>query len=765
MRRIRTTLAGRLGSGRSRLNLVFALLLAVGVAGLVGDVAGTAPAAPIERPALSYTGTWTLADLVRHADAGEVLVLTSAAVPSGAPVADARQPQLVPGLAAKTREGQWMSVVLSQTPAEAETALRALGYGRLLSAQAQADFISAAGRSAPASPFTVPLALAVMIAVAALLMVNAPGRAKPGGARWGSDGSRTFRTIVPGRPEQEPGAVVAFAPAVTFDDVAGCDEAKAELAEVVEFLRDPSRFTRLGARIPRGVLLYGPPGGGKTLLARACASSAGVAFTYASGSEFVEKFVGVGAKRVRGLFAQARAAGKGVIFIDEIDALARARGGGGEGGGHIEADQTLNALLTEMDGFTTTDDVIVLAATNRLDTLDPAILRPGRFTRKINVPQPDQEARAAILTVHARNKPLDASIDLGALARRTGGFSGAMLADLLNEAAIFAARRDAATISRADIDEGWAKVAVGVGRKRSMPPRERTIIAAHEAGHAICGRIHTTSSTIEKISLYRHGDALGYTASNPGDELLPDESALRANVIALMGGRAAESLLFREVTAGASDDLEKANRLAIAMVKRLGLGADPGSTGGATGRGRLGYLVTDERGGGLHGEQADVAARAIHAILDDAYATALDTLRANLDLLHRVGAYLVETEGMSGEEFAAICEGRLEPTPAALATWLVPEAKPRSLGEVSGVRPAAAPGLLHSARPAAPAAPRPDGPSPARATRPGWSLSSRIARSLRPAGAPVRAVASATLRAAAARIEELRPEAGSPVQD
>ena len=472
---------------------VFLILVGLGFAAIgVLGIPSTTAANPEPPPDVVYAETWTLPDLIRNAGAGEVVAVIepTAGDHSAKTGSDTTDP---PKLGARTIDGRWAKVQLAQTADQAIEALRALGYARFISPQASA------GQGI--GPATGPLAGALMMAAAAFVVVGSLMflvRRTRGTDEAAANGkATTFQTLAPAAPPRSPAEATNASPPVegspsippvTFDDVAGCDEAKGELLEVIDFLRSPERYRRLGARIPRGVLFWGPPGNGKTLLARAVAVQAGVAFTAAAGSDFVEKYVGVGAQRVRDLFRQARAAGKGVIFIDEIDALAKSRSSGGMN--NQEADQTLNALLTEMDGFNSTDTVVVLAATNRIDTLDPAILRPGRFGRKIHVSQPDLEARRAILAVHAKGKPLAADVVLDTLARRTGGFSGAMLADLLNEAAIFAARRDADEITLGDVEQGWTKVAVGVGRKRSMPLRERAIIAAHEAGHAICGRIH-----------------------------------------------------------------------------------------------------------------------------------------------------------------------------------------------------------------------------------------------------------------------------------
>ncbi|MFL5778367.1 MAG: AAA family ATPase, partial [Chloroflexota bacterium] len=437
---------------------------------------------------------------------------------------------------------------------------------------------------------------------------------------------------------------------------------------------------KLGARIPHGVMLYGPPGTGKTMLARAVAAEAGVPFHYASGSDFVEKFVGVGARRVRELFSGARKLGRGVVFIDEFDAIGRARGGPNS---HEEREQTLNQLLVELDGFSTTDELVVIAATNRLDILDPAVLRPGRFNRRIHVGLPDVAGRRAILGVHAAAKPLEAEVDLDSLARRTYGFSGAQLADLLNESAILAARRGGTTVAPVDVHAGWLKVAVGTSRRRSMDERERSIIAAHEIGHAICSRAHGEKRRVEEISLFAHGEALGVTVSSQEDNDLPSESDLRARLVALMGGRAAEELLFHEVTGGAGDDFDKANRLATHMVNRWGMGRDPEANGhGASGRGELGFLVASASGTMPSGVQS-AATRAVRAILDEAYETACHTLVEHMATLRRLAAYLVEHERLDGATFEALFDGRLD-VPAAAEEWRPEAARPRAWDEVAG---------------------------------------------------------------------------------
>ena len=520
----------------------------------------------------------------------------------------------------------------------------------------------------------VPLALLAVLAFFVLRMHRA--------GSTGRDSSSGFRTILPPAAD-DPTASASGDPGdarpICLTDVAGCDEAKLELTEVIEFLKAPERFRLLGAHIPRGVMLFGPPGTGKTMLARAVAAEAGVPFHYASGSEFVEKFVGVGARRVRELFAGARKLGRGVIFIDEFDAIGRSRGGPNS---HEEREQTLNQLLIELDGFTTSDEIVVIAATNRVDILDQAVLRPGRFNRKIHVGLPDVAGRRAILAVHAVRKPLATEVDLDALARRTYGFSGAQLSDLLNEAAIIAARRGAMTIAPADIHAGWLKVAVGTSRRRSMDERERSIIAAHEIGHAICGRVHGDKRKVEEISLFAHGDALGVTVSSQEDNDLPSESDLRARLVALMGGRAAEELLFHEVTGGAGDDFDKANRLATIMVTKWGMGRDPeAADGGTSGRGDLGFLVASSSGSMPSGVQA-ASTRAIRAILDEAYESAYRTLVEHVDTLRRLAAYLVEHERLDGETFNDLFEGRID-VPRATEEWRPTTSRPRAWDEVA----------------------------------------------------------------------------------
>jgi cell division protease FtsH len=431
--------------------------------------------------------------------------------------------------------------------------------------------------------------------------------------------------------------------------------------------------------VPRGILLYGPPGTGKTMLARAVATEAGVPFLHASGSDVVEQYVGVGARRVRDLFTHAKKLGKAVIFIDEFDAIGKARGGQNS---HEEREQTLNQLLVELDGFGTSGEIVVIAATNRLDILDEALLRPGRFSRKVHVGLPDVAGRLEIIKVHARGKPLAPEVDLDVLARKTYGFSGAQLADLLNEAAIMAARRGSATIDNDDMHGGWLKVAVGTGRRRSMNERDRAIIAAHEVGHAICGKVHGDSRRVEEISLFAHGDALGVTVSSQEDNDLPSESDLRARLIALMGGRAAEELLFHDVTPGAANDFEKATEIATSMVNRWGMGRDPKSTDVA-GRGAL-SLFAAKRNASLPSELQGAATRATAAILDQAYAAARETLIDHLDQLRKIGVYLVQEERIDGDTFDALYDGKIE-VPDADVEWRPAAARPREWSSIGAM--------------------------------------------------------------------------------
>jgi len=453
-------------------------------------------------------------------------------------------------------------------------------------------------------------------------------------------------------------------PKVTFADVAGADEAVAELQEIKEFLEAPAKFQAMGAKIPKGVLLYGPPGTGKTLLARAVAGEAGVPFFSISGSDFVEMFVGVGASRVRDLFEQAKTSAPAIIFMDEIDAVGRHRGAG-LGGGHDEREQTLNQLLVEMDGFDVKTGVILIAATNRPDILDPALLRPGRFDRQIVVDRPDLEGRKKILEVHAKDKPIDAhSVKLDVLARRTPGFTGADLANTLNEAALLAARQSQPEISMRHLEEAIDRVIGGPERKtRVMSDREKKVIAYHEGGHALVGHVLPNADPIHKVSIVARGRALGWTLALPTeDKYLVTRSELCDELAMLMGGRTAEELIFADPTTGAANDIEKATHIARAMVTEYGMSDRLGPQ-------QLGQKQGEVFLGRDYGHQAnysdEVAARIdgeVRELIGDAHLEARAVLEAHRDVLDRLAGALIDKETLDTPELEEIM-GHLEPWP------------------------------------------------------------------------------------------------------
>ncbi|HTW13162.1 MAG TPA: ATP-dependent zinc metalloprotease FtsH [Solirubrobacteraceae bacterium] len=450
-------------------------------------------------------------------------------------------------------------------------------------------------------------------------------------------------------------------PKITFRDVAGVDEAVEELHEIKEFLENPKKFQALGARIPKGVLLYGPPGTGKTLLARAVAGEAGVPFFSISGSDFVEMFVGVGASRVRDLFEQAKQNSPCIIFMDEIDAVGRHRGAG-LGGGHDEREQTLNQLLVEMDGFEMKDNIILIAATNRPDILDPALLRPGRFDRQIVVDRPDRTGRKKILEVHTRGKPLAREIDIDALAGQTPGFTGADLSNLVNEAALLAARNGKREITQIELEEGIMRVIAGPEKKtRVMSEQERRITAYHEMGHAIVGHFLPNSDPIHKISVISRGQALGYTISLPGeDKFLTTRAELQDTMAMTLGGRAAEEIVFGEITTGASNDLEKVTATAKQMVMRFGMSEKLGPRvfGHDHGQPFLGREFSAEP------DYSDEIAREIDVeirrIVESAHQQARDILATHRDHLNRISEILLKRETIEREQFVALLEGRSE---------------------------------------------------------------------------------------------------------
>jgi cell division protease FtsH len=451
------------------------------------------------------------------------------------------------------------------------------------------------------------------------------------------------------------------APKITFRDVAGADEAVQELHEIKEFLENPKKFQALGARIPKGVLLYGPPGTGKTLLARAVAGEAGVPFFSISGSDFVEMFVGVGASRVRDLFEQAKQNSPCIIFMDEIDAVGRHRGAG-MGGGHDEREQTLNQLLVEMDGFEMKDNIILIAATNRPDILDPALLRPGRFDRQIVVDRPDRRGRRKILEVHTRGKPLAKQIDLDALAGQTPGFTGADLANLINESALLTARSGKREITMDELEEGIMRVIAGPEKKtRVMSEKERLVTAYHEMGHAIVGHVLPNCDPVHKISIIGRGQALGYTIALPGeDKFLTTRAELTDNMAMTLGGRAAEEIIFSEITTGASNDLEKVTETAKGMVMRFGMSErlGPRVFGHDRSQPFLGREFSAEP------DYSDEIAREIddeiRRIVEEAHQTAKDILVERREQLDTISKILLERETIDAEAFVKLLEGATE---------------------------------------------------------------------------------------------------------
>ncbi len=445
---------------------------------------------------------------------------------------------------------------------------------------------------------------------------------------------------------------------ITFEDVAGVDEEKEELQEIVEFLKTPKKFTDMGARIPKGVLLVGPPGTGKTLLAKAVAGEAGVPFFIISGSDFVEMFVGVGASRVRDLFEEAKKNAPCIIFIDEIDAVGRQRGAG-LGGGHDEREQTLNQLLVEMDGFGTNEGVIVLAATNRPDVLDKALLRPGRFDRQIVVSAPDVKAREQILEVHSRKKKLADDVDLKTIARNTSGFSGADLENILNEAALLAARRNLDVIGMKEIEDAMIKVTMGPEKKtRVRSEKENKLVAYHEAGHAVVSRFLPTQDAVHEISIVPRGMAGGYTMYRPTeDKSFMSKTEMEENIVSLLGGRVAEKLILNDISTGASNDIERATKIAKGMVTKYGMSDRIGTIAFGSDQEEvfLGRDFAQEKG--YSEETASIIDEEVKRIVDSAYEHASTILKDHIDKLHKVAGILLEKEKITGEEFDEIFAG------------------------------------------------------------------------------------------------------------
>jgi cell division protease FtsH len=450
--------------------------------------------------------------------------------------------------------------------------------------------------------------------------------------------------------------ITSETPVVTFQDVAGCDESKAELVEVVEFLKNPEKFIQLGARIPKGVLLVGPPGSGKTLLAKAVAGEAGVPFFSLSGSEFVELFVGVGASRVRDLFEQAKKAAPCIVFIDEIDAVGRQRGAG-LGGGNDEREQTLNQMLVEMDGFNTDTNVIVIAATNRPDILDPALMRPGRFDRRIVVDAPDLIGREAILKVHTRGKPVSAEVDLKAIAKQTPGFTGADIENLVNEAAILTARAGKKEITQTELQSAIEKIALGPERKsRLITPHDKEIVAYHEAGHAVAAVLTPQSGvTIQKVTIIPRGPTGGTTWMAPDSEdTMMSKRMMEANIVTLLAGRAAEEIVFGDITSGAVSDLDRASQLARAMVRQYGMSdvIGPVSFGERT---EMVFLGRELAEGKNYSEKvAETIDGEVSKIIKGAYERSRQVLMDNRDRFVSVAKTLLEKETLDAAEFKAL---------------------------------------------------------------------------------------------------------------
>ena len=496
------------------------------------------------------------------------------------------------------------------------------------------------------SPYTLILPLLVVGLVILFVWALLMGRMSSAGNPMG--GFSKARTVL-GLPGDKK---------VTFDDVAGADEEKEELQEIVDFLKNPEKFTEIGARIPHGLLLVGPPGTGKTLLARAVAGEAGVQFLSISGSDFVEMYVGVGAGRVRDLFEQARKIAPAIVFIDEIDAVGRKRGSG-LGGGHDEKEQTLNQLLVEMDGFTRSEGVIVLAATNRPDILDPALLRPGRFDRQIHVGRPDVKGREEILKVHAKDKKLDASVNLKTVARSTAGFTGADLSNLLNEAAILAARANRPVLTMEDMNEALMKITAGPAKKsRVQTQKDLKETAVHEAGHAVAMYNLPTHDPVRQITIVPRGQSLGATWYLPKDDSANlTRNEMYEQIVSLLGGRVAEALFLGDISVGASNDIDRATKLAKDMVARYGMCEKLGTVsyldGGEVFIGRD-YQTTKSYSEKVAGTIDDE----VKALIDKAYDHCKQILTDNSDKLHKVVDFLLERETMTGEQFEAVMQGR-----------------------------------------------------------------------------------------------------------
>lgn len=495
--------------------------------------------------------------------------------------------------------------------------------------------------NAPSNMLSAILPSLIMMIVMVVLFVVLMGRMQGGGGKMASFGKSKAK--MSGVDDKNK---------VTFDNVAGCDEEKAELEELVQFLRNPKKFTDLGARIPKGVLLVGPPGTGKTLLAKAVAGEAGVPFFSISGSDFVEMFVGVGASRVRDLFDQAKKNSPSIVFIDEIDAVGRRRGAG-LGGGHDEREQTLNQLLVEMDGFGINESVIIIAATNRADILDPALLRPGRFDRQVYVGRPDVKGREAILRVHSKGKPLTPEVDLKVVAQTTAGFTGADLANLLNEAALLSARDGKKAIDMESLQKALIKIGVGTEKKtRVISEKEKYITAYHESGHAILFEVLSELDPVHSISIIPTGMAGGYTMPLPGeDKMYMTKLYMEQEIVSLLGGRAAEALVIKDVTTGASNDIERATAMARGMVTRYGMSEILGPIQFGEDSNEV-FIGRDWGHTRNYGEAvATTIDEEVKRIVMGAYNEAIRILQENMEVLHASAKLLVEKEKVTGDEF------------------------------------------------------------------------------------------------------------------
>ena len=493
----------------------------------------------------------------------------------------------------------------------------------------------------------LPCVVSALLALGIWMLLNAHQQSTQGSGGGGQGGMSRF-----GRARAVEGGKDS---AVTFADVAGAQEEKQELQELVDFLKEPQKFIDLGARIPKGVLLVGPPGTGKTLLARAVAGEAGVKFLSISGSDFVELYVGVGASRVRDLFEQAKKESPAIVFIDEIDAVGRQRGAG-LGGGHDEREQTLNQLLVEMDGFAANEGVIVLAATNRQDILDPALLRPGRFDRQVYVGRPDMKGREEILRVHTRKKPLADDVDLKEIARETTGFTGADLENLMNESALLAARKDQPYITLADVQQSVIKVIAGPEKKsRVVPEHERRLTAYHEAGHAVMHHCLPSVDPVHEVTIIPRGQAGGMTISLPGEDRgYYSKRYMEEEIAALLGGRVAESLFLDDISTGASNDIQRASEIARKMVTAYGMSERLGSVSFDSGSDEVFIGRSMAQAKTYSEEVAAQIDQEVKAIIDAAYRRCQEVLSAHREQMEAAAAYLLEHETMSGEDFAGV---------------------------------------------------------------------------------------------------------------